>query len=1612
MANPYDLFYAANDDEVTDDAYLAANPTASVTVAAEGNLWPITPGTATLYPLGSNVKVSESAKPTWYARVTKIPDADNLYLVPIQSASDSASPLGTTYTTSATVANESQTHCVLVIDLTDAPESAYNYAILASAALSDSGTSYQARGILRSMALVGDDYSGDGVNPCVVTCSNGSHVDRYSYNAVKLVTLDGGQRYEFALRVRAESGGAHTSRMSNGRIVAIRYDRAYSTGDGMTGSDTTTTSKTVASVTTDEGGPFLVVCAASVGCTAGTVALTLSTSFPGSDPYQINLAATTPANSNDDISVGGAAISEANDVYSLILTASGGTARLKNWMLAVIPLKALYVAEGLGSYRTNGAGNTAAQYVTNVTSESKTLTAGYHLELASFGCSKAGDTRYAVRANWQAPDFPFPTDRGHFSNARPIHAFTFVRAYRRAGSATNLIDSHSVTGTTAPSVPQAQFAWLRENPAVVPVETTPRTIVAEIETGIVKRKWTQVSGDLWKTTLSDVEWVSRVLVNGSEYTRLTYQPTASGQWAFNPEPSTDVEINTTTTALHASSLSGTSVTVSSGTGFRVGRRVRVKDGSKVYFADITAGSGTTWTFTPRVEPGDYGYPTNYANGSTVKAMPGKALYVYMPSGKTPNDADYRVVVCAQVNVGRTKEDITQADKYTLPYEPRLKGAPSVSQSLDVSGREIRATTQYGDLVIVAPDRAYDATITQRILEGVYAKVLRGFSTLSTNRASFDVIADAVLGIPELTADELRLNLFNRAIALSGPVSVSYVSVYQGSATRDRQALPVIYGTVKRVPAYRITHQTGSGNSNTYKVSFHALKDITNIYASPSIETSSTATSEDATNGQFTVINSNATLVADVNNPPDVLYADVQGYASGGVLIDTPGAIAEHLLTNFPVAPDGAAGFSTTISGTHTQPTSGTVTVTVASGTGIFVGARVKVSGTVGGVASSYFAQVTVVSGTSITFIWIAEPGDSDGGSSYATSATFAEQRPAARGLATKSLARASFRLMDRAWRMKARNGTIISSAVQVGLYLAAGESVADALDELCRSVFAYWRINRAGRIQLGVLDYDKQSLSINPGIEYDKVSSTRSSWPWLARGLGTLATVTNAAFEGAQSATITASRDAASCARQTLVIPRGGYLVASGPVALSSGSTTGACVGVIAPDCGCTEQLGDGVSLSASVAWSRSSCVAIVDPVGSGTTQLSVYPSNRADSALPYQDTASVWLEASYMTSHVDADALSANWANRGTLGGTFSQGTSTKRPSWRRGVLGRKASIRFDGGDVLAASGGSIALSTAQTICVVFKANGLGDGYLLGDGTSNYVRYKHSGTVLEYAAGGTIASVSQTLANDTWYMLTIRRSGTTVRFFLDGTQVGANQTLGANSNFSTQYMAASNTTPSDAFTGDIALALIWPTDIGATNQAVVQDYVRRRYGLETATVRFDSIECTPVVAVLDDNNSDLIAVSFRTEDYHSVVCGHSVNVSDPSRLSSVIVTPNEGYALTPLTYSEARDIVASSGRLDLGTPLLAGSSDAVGVAAAAAAYFGRQRHVLRIEALGLISMPQVGECIYVSHSRVPDGPDGRKVWQITGVQLTDNAQVIVLEAERQADPILDRTLL
>lgn len=1041
----FNLFYDAQDgSSVTQTSRLSQTSGATV-LNPQGTAFTLS--AAGSFQEGEPVIIYDGVIGLVYCYVRKVTSSTNITLLPIQSSADLVA-LPFTFPNASAIITQETPAAQCVIDLSEAPEDSYNFLVVGCGTIESTGTPGGASASIRLNALDGDPFSGTGAFGASRMDATSANPDRPNFVAASSVTLVGGQRYTHALNVLSNTS-AQTTTISSPRILAMRYSSGYIAGDGKTAVQSTTSTSYVQVTGLDLGanipaGDYLIV---STWSTTNSSTSNRSDVVLEADGSTILTNHVCKPGTVDDYVPGGffgVVTLGATNRVRLRFRATATTARIRNAFLAAIPIANIpAIAQ---AHQSNDLSTTFSQSVTNNT---------YVAAKTSGSVTLQGGRHIEIVSASVGGDNPI--------RSRP----TF-----RAGAVDEIVglgNHNMILG--ALSTDFTSTFWFIRNDRDAGGTTNSVNIRrnTDVTTTVQARKfafaWLREQPDFRPLPDERVAVVADIELGGRIYKN----------W------------NSTTTVGRYSKRLSDVTTVS---------RVIVSDSEYTQVASLGALVDGTWFW-------------DSANMD---------LYVELPSGDTPADDDIVVIVVPSLLVGREKENLTDAAGTTLPYAPLLKDVPGSTQRLTSSRGAYSASTSLGSLKVVSADRRFDdAVLSPATFEGFRAKIRRGFTRKSHRLVDFEVVGDAVLGLASHDFESLTLRLLDRRLLIQRPIATTKITVKEsfGADARDRadQLLPILYGSLKRVIAYRVTALTGGADWNEFQFCGHGIKSISAVYLDG---TTSKRVAGANLNVTATYINAGKVRVNNAafptaTEPPNVVYVDLIGTTDTGVstgtAIQTPGAIARHLLVTYG-------------------------------------------------------------------------------------------------GVQPKHLVESSFRMLDRKWRYQIDSG-IIPIAPKVGLVIDGAMNSADALTELCSKVFAYWKVNRQGRIAMDVPDLTVGNLCANPGFEDD----SSSGFPWTVVNSATFATTISRKYEGARSAEVSngSPANANAALRQALTLPAGGTYVVTCMASLITGVGTNVRIGVTGPSG--IETLSDAFTITTGK-WTRLSMPFRTQPGDAGHTEVWIYPAH------------------------------------------------------------------------------------------------------------------------------------------------------------------------------------------------------------------------------------------------------------------------------------------------------------------------------------------------------------------------------------------------------------------
>jgi hypothetical protein len=432
-----------------------------------------------------------------------------------------------------------------------------------------------------------------------------------------------------------------------------------------------------------------------------------------------------------------------------------------------------------------------------------------------------------------------------------------------------------------------------------------------------------------------------------------------------------------------------------------------------------------------------------------------------------------VVAVVPLYLGRTPANLTNTSDDEIPYQSRLAEVPGSRSQLSSGGGIVRSGSSLGSFTLVNSDGVFDDLVVRRIWEGQTAELLIGFEDVSNNESDFDVYQTGTMAVPQGNMSSITVRLLDATTKLDRRLSgagtpTGKVTVQTGDpggtpVEVEDQDIPFIFGTVRRVIAYRVSTTSTAGTNSDYIFASNVCYDVVGAYVSrdSSVQDSMAVVSSKtlALAGKVRVLNS--TLASKVSGGaafassqiPDQIYVDVQGE----ILIDAtrgdngdrpmfyPGEILKKIFSN----PGDTAN--------------GLIESEIDNASLDLLDRRWRRS-----MATVY--------------------NDPDAGSPSTTIGS----------------------------------RFILGRPPYTGATFPNGTTVRQAANEIAESVFAYLRANRAGRVGVGVADYTSDNLIQNGSFEaaYPEVGGTADTaansmvWPWYGVNSATLTRASKARYIG------------------------------------------------------------------------------------------------------------------------------------------------------------------------------------------------------------------------------------------------------------------------------------------------------------------------------------------------------------------------------------------------------------------------------------------------------------------------------------------------------------------
>jgi hypothetical protein len=1027
--------------------------------------------------------------------------ATSIILRPLCSKGDTLAPtmnsvIGHTFAAVSVIASRSTSYLGvgesawaessrLVIDLTEAPDEEYDYVVFgagwinatinnpAAATAITGGTQTEVRARLH-ICQPDDIYADAGINTDddvytenVVTITKASTKQAdlstnwtdYSYeldggecyNAQVggIVTLQGGQRYDLSLQFCCAGNAPNTStyighkievaQMHQARMIAFRYDASAATTFRTTATSTAAGAEQVADghnenklSTTGATTDYLTNSANPTSVSAMTVSVCLATS------------SYITADSDTSVKVS----PYAND--SSARTMTNITPRSATDKLATGAIR-------YDTFDDSATGNTTKVDFTNPKASGTTdVHYGFMITFVPLLLSTTADTQATSSERVQSINSTGWKDVDMDSS---VSSKSMSAGYTTQTLYTSLRPSQSGTST--------DVAWLRPRGFYLSDPSDPSTQVETTvpfgRTGYLGNNNSSSTNEKALATVFFERSFNEVAVTG----RYLGGQVLNGDGAGGVGTATnDVGLNTPeTTALYETPIAdipldaATSVVAEllPGIGLKAWEKMSNPASGRIYKTKI-AGSPeikevyrglTKLTETSVSDTSDLGATDAWQYDSASGT-----LYLQLTTAYVPTASSAYIYAVTPIRVSLSTENIKIGGTY-YPFEARMESLPGFTKTLSSSGGRFQNSVSLGKISLAAADGEFDNEFFDYIWQGRDANLWMGNSSVSDDLQDFKLIARSTMMIPSWSTSKIDIGLLDKKVDLTKAVHQSTVDWISGTlgatTTLKKQPVPVVYGNVERIPAYRVTTSgVDAGDNGAYQFAANKCSTISAIYytadGTRSLAGGATGTSSVPESGQIAINNEVVAALGapeggsysyDVKDVPDTIYVDVLGQCDddGG---STPLGTRTITKNYFHLGEIGYDILTRTAPGQASAP-----------------------------------VRTTDIDKASFDLIDSKKRhtfADTDSGAADASKQGYREtQEP-----------------------------------VQVGLVIEADKTVAETFNSLCNGTFCYWKTNAAGRIAMDVADFYGGNLIVNGSAELPGSSASSTAiYPWKTLGTGT-----------------------------------------------------------------------------------------------------------------------------------------------------------------------------------------------------------------------------------------------------------------------------------------------------------------------------------------------------------------------------------------------------------------------------------------------------------------------------------------------------------------------------
>mgnify|MGYP001582536698 CR=1 FL=1 len=214
------------------------------------------------------------------------------------------------------------------------------------------------------------------------------------------------------------------------------------------------------------------------------------------------------------------------------------------------------------------------------------------------------------------------------------------------------------------------------------------------------------------------------------------------------------------------------------------------------------------------------------------------------------------------------------------------------------------------------------------------------------------------------------------------------------------------------------------------------------------------------------------------------------------------------------------------------------------------------------------------------------------------------------------------------------------------------------------------------------------------------------------------------------------------------------------------------------------------------------------------------------------------WFKADQITGLNDGDTLTT-WNDQSGNSRNVTQGTSTKRPTYKTAILNGLPILRFDGADDFLKTSSEVSYTATMSVFSVIKTStGFASYPLTGIGSVNTffhefvsaTSWKFSGYNTSNASNGLDAN---TITSGAWTVLSSMLRSTTCEMYANGATNGSTARTGTNNSGNAHLTVGAYGDGSFGWlNGDLAEVIIYFADIGDTDRQNVQNYLGSKYAI------------------------------------------------------------------------------------------------------------------------------------------------------------------------------------